>query len=267
MLTFNMLLRGATVDPEKTRLIRHVTKDRDLFNAWLTDRQEFELYQSSQRWRYRFLVGGHVASFVVDPHRDTLFVGLYQVSALMQARGDERAALGVAVNPGDAIHEMTLSPTLSGYIGRLTVDWGSSAITYIQHAHRQDKEVLELRRAFSEPNFPGFRDFVHRVGDLPMLYPAWQQVLKASRGVYLLTSPEGEHYVGAAYGSNGLWGRIVGYADSDQGNLGLRGKKLADFQVTILDTVPESADMDAVLSLESKWKEKLGSRVHGLNHV
>jgi hypothetical protein len=40
---------------------------------------------------------------------------------------------------------------------------------------------------------------------------------------------------------------------------------LADYQVAILEVSPSSASQDEVIAAECLWKDKLLTRVHGLN--
>jgi hypothetical protein len=106
---------------------------------------------------------------------------------------------------------------------------------------------------------------LHEVDALPT---SWLEPLRTCRGVYLLVHREtGAQYVGSATGSDGFLGRWRCYADGHGGNRGLR--ELAHppdhYDVRILETVGSSATRDDVYDIESIWKEKLGSRVQGLN--
>jgi len=85
--------------------------------------------------------------------------------------------------------------------------------------------------------------------------------------VYLLTCPRTkEQYVGIASGGEGLLGRWREYfATGHGGNAGLKSRDPSDYQVSILETVGSSVTINDLLILESRWKDKLQSRLMGLN--
>lgn len=76
-----------------------------------------------------------------------------------------------------------------------------------------------------------------------------------------------ELYVGSASGAGGFFGRWLGYQNGHGGNVGMLAIEgdAADYDVSILETAGSGLDERAVLQLESRWKEKLASRLHGLN--
>jgi hypothetical protein len=210
-----------------------------------------------------------LASFVVEPGGQTVFVGLWRV------RGSEvgylpdpyRVPSGPA-RDGSVIIDLERLPTLDQYCGRIIVDWGGGERAWVQYAHRRDKEIIELRRQAEEQRFPGFTRFACGLHELDALPATWLEPLRASRGVYLVVHrPSGAQYVGSATGADGFLGRWQGYSDGHGGNAAMR--ELAhgadEYDVRILETVGSSATVDELYDLESLWKEKLGSRVQGLN--
>jgi hypothetical protein len=92
-------------------------------------------------------------------------------------------------------------------------------------------------------------------------------------GIYLiLDNTTGLQYIGSAYGSDGIWGRWKEYARTKDGG----NKKLVEmvavnpncvenFTYSILQTLPSNLNKDEVIRYENLYKEKLGSRAHGLN--
>ena len=88
------------------------------------------------------------------------------------------------------------------------------------------------------------------------------------RGVYLLTCPRTrEQYVGSASGEGGLLARWLEYARSGHGgNVGLKSRDPADYQVSILEICGSAATIEKILGTEQLWKAKLQSREMGLNH-
>jgi hypothetical protein len=156
---------------------------------------------------------------------------------------------------------------LSGYIGRLTVDWGPGMRSWIQRADRQRKPIEEILRTFREPDYPGHARFLRQLSDLEAMPPAWQAVLGASRGVYLLTcSRTREQYVGSASGEGGFLSRWLDYvATGHGGNVALKSRDPSDYQVSILEVCASSASGEDVREIEKFWKAKLQSREMGLN--
>lgn len=103
---------------------------------------------------------------------------------------------------------------------------------------------------------------------------SWWAALKSVSGVYLILDTScGKHYVGSAYGVEGIWGRWCLYATAAHGNntelrmlLRERGDDHAKyFQFSILEICDVMATREEVLSRESHWKLALGSRKFGYN--
>jgi hypothetical protein len=131
----------------------------------------------------------------------------------------------------------------------------------------QNKDVIEIRRAFREPEFPGYQSVicdVDRIEETPL---KWREHLQSVRGVYLLVCKEtGDQYVGAAYGDGGFWNRWYAYSSNGHGGnalLKIRGKRA--YAATILEIFDSIATPTDVINAEARWKRKLGSRAHGLN--
>jgi hypothetical protein len=57
--------------------------------------------------------------------------------------------------------------------------------SWVQRAESQAKPVIEIAEQH-ESRFPGFREFVRLVDEVPTLPNGWQQVLRSVKGVYLL---------------------------------------------------------------------------------
>jgi hypothetical protein len=230
---------------------------------------EYQRGQSNHRVIEQMRSAEVLASFVVDPGANTVFVGLWRVKGVEQTPTPDPYHVPPRVpSAGSVTFNLERIPELNEYCGRIVVDWGGGERAWVQYAHRRDKEIVELRRRAEELHFPGFSRFacgLHEVDGLPT---GWLEPLRATRGIYLLVHrPSGAQYVGAAIGVDGFLGRWRAYADGHGGNVGL--KELAhapdDYNVKILETVGSSATMEEVCDLESQWKEKLGSRVQGLN--
>lgn len=273
VLTFNLLLREAGVDPGTVRLLRHETgkyRGRTPYSLWRDDPAKLERYQSTQQISRRaWFRGTYWASFVVTPDDQTLFVGLYRVGEASPISAGWFHDLND--QPLDAEldeqYDLMLSESLRDLIGRLVIDWGAGTRSWVQLAANQDKPIVELRKVFVEPPFPGYTSFIGNLSEVLSFPQGWQTALAAVRGVYLLTCPRTrEQYVGSATGPDGLFGRWLDYTTNGHGgNVGLRSRDPSDYQVSILQVAGSGDSADAVLNMEAIWKAKLQSREMGLN--
>lgn len=272
-ILFNTLLSAAGVNLQDVRLLRHKdtrsARGRTPYELWRDDRPAFNVYQSTQgiangkRLRASFW-----AAFVGTPAGETLFVGLYRVKGRKLLDQDTPMPHMNAIDRAGTCHiyDLVLEDNLCDLIGRLVIDWGRAGRAWIQRADRQSKEVMELRRAFKEPDFPGFLSFVSQLSKLNTLAAAWIEVLRASKGVYVLTCPRTkEQYVGSATGAGGFWQRWHDYVQSGHGgNVALKSRDPSDYQVSILEVAGTAATEEEILSKEQQWKRKLQTREMGL---
>ena len=271
VLTFNDLLALEGVDSAEVRLVRHQDGRLGpgrLYEAWRNHREAFETYQSTQH-RDVFPVGALLASFVVTEARKTVFVGMYRVDGVGNCPPGSVDLLLNQDVAGEFRYELALVEDLADYRDKVVVDWGAGARTWVQRAANQAKPVLEIAEQY-EPRFPGFREFVRPVDDVPNLPNGWQQVLRSVKGVYLLVDLDsGQQYVGSAKGADSLFGRWVEYAaGGDGGNKGLKAAAKGGrryYQVSVLEVVDENTPDDTIEQIESYWMYKLLSRKFGLN--
>ena len=271
MLTFNDLLSLEGVDPAKVRLVRHQDMrlgPGGLYRAWLNNRAGFEMYQGVQS-RDCFDVGDLLASFVVTESRKTVFVGLYLVASVGNCPAGSTDALVDEDISGFFQYDLQLLEDMADYRDKVVIDWGAGTRTWLQRAARQAKPVIEIAEQY-EPRFPGFREFVLLVDDVPTLPSGWQHVLRSVKGVYLLVDVDsGQQYVGSAKGADSLLGRWMAYTDGGHGgDAGLRaaardGRRR--YQVSVLEVVDENIPDNTIEQIESHWKNKLLSRRFGLN--
>ena len=275
-LQLNDLLKSEGLDPKNVRLMRHQTGGgkETPYSVWRDDLPRFERYQSFQLGgdRRAYFNAPYWASFVVPPAGNTLFVGVYSARLIGHAQVGERDPIfGHEMPPHIEIYETARLTQLAAYVGRLSIKWGkspSAARAWVQRADKQDKEIVEVTRAFQEEAFPGFTKFTRPLSALETMPTGWRAILQANQGVYLLACPRTrEHYVGSAYGEGGFLGRWRAYvADGHGGNVGLRLRDPSDFVVSILEAVGSSSSPADVVALEQTWKAKLLSRDIGLNH-
>jgi len=270
MLTFNAILRHEGIGVKKVRLVRHQYTGGPgrptPYDLWRANDGRLETYQQIQR-RKRFAVGDLLATFVVTPNSDTLFVGLYSVDGVGSVppgvTDPTQSDLDVT---GMNFYDIHRDQRLADYAGHLTVDWGKGFLAWVQYADRHEKAVLEIRKEITEPPFPGFSEFIcdvdkDKIAAIPL---TWQAVLRSVRGVYLLVCKEtGKQYVGSAKSEGGLWQRLLDYAQTgDGGNVELRRRGPRPYQFTVLEVVNSDFGIEKT---EEAWKRKLLTREFGLN--
>lgn len=272
-LTFNMVLQQAGLNPEDVILLRHqeqqVRGGLTPYLLWRDNRPAFEEYQSLQSVSSRKMFSKpYWASFVATPSGETVFVGLYSARILGELKEDVQSPLGVALlKAGESDwYELTLDERLSELSGRLVINWGASFIAWRQYAGKQDKPIIELRKEFSEPEFPGLMNFIEPLSRILQLPTTWVEVLKNTKGVYLLTCPRTkELYVGSASGADGFYGRWLQYATNGHGDVvKLKSREPSDYQVCVLEIAGSALETRDIIGLEQKWKRRLRTGEMGL---
>jgi hypothetical protein len=273
-IIFNTILREAGLPLKDIRLIRHkdthAKRGYTPYELWRDDRPKFEFYQSTQSISNRSKLNApYWAVFVVNLADETMFAGLYKVNYRGLLDKDTPAPHRDGIEKAGTMdfYELRLQDNLSDLIGKLFIDWGPGALAWVQYAERNDKRIIELRKEFREPDFPGFLNFIQPLSKLNSLPKSWVAALKSSCGVYLLTCPKTkEQYVGSARGEGGFWNRWQSYVSTGHGgNEGLRSRDPSDYQVSILEIAGSSATPDDVLTMEGRWQSKLQSQEMGLN--
>lgn len=274
MLNFAMLLEAAGLSRTDVRLLRHQDTrypgHPSPYVMWRDDRPRFEAYQQTQSFKNETVLNAaYWASFVGLPDKETLFVGLYRVISFAPLSQDRAHPVNGSIefSGGCNHYAIELSDHLADFSGRLLIDWGAGFRSWIQRADRQAKTIVELKKEFKEPIFPGFSNFICQLSEVDTLPQSWLTALASTRGIYLLTCPRTkEQYVGSAAGAMGFIGRWRDYALSGHGgNLALKGRDASDYQISILETVGSSTTEAEVSGFETRWKNKLQSREMGLN--
>jgi hypothetical protein len=250
------------------RLVRHqdarAAANCTPYELWRAGDGRLEEYQRLQK-REVFHVGNLLASFVVTPGGDTLFIGLFRVCGLGTAPPGTVDPVLKEERAGLHLYDIQREQGLSEYVGHLIIDWGKGYIQWTQGAESNDKPVLEIRKEVKDEAFPGFTRFCCDIEQIEAIPLAWQEVLKHVRGVYLLVCKDtGKQYVGSARGEESLFGRFCDYAKTGHGgNVELKRLGQTNFQVTVLEVV--NSDTQEIEQIEEAWKRKLMSRKFGLN--
>src|SRR5207248_1417007 len=182
MLTFNAVLTHENIDPKDVRLVRHQDARAAMnctpYDLWRAGDGRLELYQRIQK-REVFSVGDLIATFVVTPAGDTLFVGFFRVDNLGIAPLGTIDPVLKQDRAGLHFYDIQRDERLSDYA------WGKGYIQWVQRAQSSDKRILEIRREIKDEAFPGFTRFCCDVDTIEAIPYSWQEVLKHTRGVYL----------------------------------------------------------------------------------
>lgn len=273
-ITFGDLLDIVGVDRQDVRLLRHqdnrYTGYRSPYVLWRDDRPRFEAYQETQSIGDAVtLQAPYWASFVGVPGRETLFVGLYAAECLGLLGADRQHPVTGGVEQAGScnLYRLKLLPLLEPYAGRLWIEWGDGYRSWIQRGDRKAKPIVELSRSLAEEPFPGFAALILDLSAIESIPAAWATALSSTQGIYLLTCPRTkEQYVGMASGAGGFLARWREYAATGHGgNVRLKNRDPSNYQVSILETVGNTAPLSDLQQLEVLWKRKLQTREMGLN--
>jgi hypothetical protein len=277
MLTLDNLLRSKGFDPQahKVKLVRHADS-RFSINELIEQGvlHEYERFQGDPV----FDNCTHIISFIGESGSKSRFAGVFEVGPRLPISRSP-----VAFRHRDwAKNAKYWYPTkrLSEFddlTDRVIIDWGAGTRSW--HQWYRDRAILELR----PPGrlLPPFQDYLEVHLSFSRLrtlverqdaHPDWVAALSAVGGVYLIVGGDGEQYVGSATGEKGLWQRWSEYAKTGHGG-NRELKKLCQpnaghpdaFWFSILTTFSRSLSREAALRKEKLFKDKLGTRAHGLN--
>ena len=275
-LTLYSLMRMAGYKPQdmKAKLVRHRSLKYDL--PELLRRGQFDLYQWSQS-RHLFNCNVVLSFLGVGPHHAKL-IGVYDVVAHHEkTRPWPSDYLYPQMQTASHWYDVKRHVAFDDLEDRVVIDWGPSPRSWCQRL--TDRDVVEIRPAGFHSVFPGYMDFVLTFSELcqivehPSANSSWHEKLSAVGGVYLITDEStGRQYVGSACGKDGILGRWRSYAANGHGGNQLLKELIADnsgaklnLRYTILRTVSHSISPKEIVEMEGLFKQKLGSRVQGLN--
>ncbi|MCB9609460.1 MAG: hypothetical protein H6716_22905 [Polyangiaceae bacterium] len=281
---------GAALGEKRWKLVRHKHNSEhvpDLIDLFHFDRTAFEFYQADQSSHvFRDCEG--FFSFLGLPGGRGLFVGAYAVGEARQVRADDLLGVPACLqdhykeHPERGIstlfrYELVPSADFAPLELRAVIDWGASMRSWQQW--KLDKPVVELRDPSALPECPALQDIEISLAKIAFLLEhedansSWRDKLSSVGGIYLLTDHKNSRlYVGQAGGSGGFWNRWKAYARLRSGNVALDPAFEAGHldrtqaSLSILEVVPSGAMNKTRLNeLESRWKQRLCSRVSGYN--
>lgn len=250
---------------KKIKLVRH--KDsREEYREMLKQRDTILEYQTEQKYPI-FKDCDYIISFIGTERSKSILLGIFKVN------GCEIGTNKKLYYDLEEIHDLA-------YLNdRLVIDWGLAARNWHQWYHAQEKEIIEILPAGYMGSFPGLLDFVLEYDELKKLTENpeanydWKTHLSSVNGIYLiLDAATGNQYIGSANGKEGIWQRWCDYAKTIHG-----GNKLLkelheqnpnchrNFKYSILQTLPSNTTQKEIIKIENLYKEKLGTKVFGLN--
>lgn len=281
-MTLDMLSILRAVGPDiwsaKIKLVRHRDTRYDLRGMLLGG--HLWAYEASQG-RAVFQGADYLLSFLGEGGSRSRFVGCRRVLGVGKCR--------IAFPRGFPHQELRKAPfwyelePISGFealADRLVVDWGDGTRSWVQWCKpASPKRVIEILPEGHEDEFPGYDDVllpfdsVARIVRHPEANRSWHVALSQVAGVYLIAdATSGQLYVGSAHGQGGILSRWSGYVRTGHGGnkrlidaLAADGLRTAQWQFSILRTLPLSMTAREVHAVEALYKRKLGSRAFGLN--
>lgn len=229
--------------------------------------REWQEQQNNKNFECR-----QILSLIHDDGSKWLFAGVYDV-------------LGVESGtwkPGKCyLYSTREIKGLEHLVGRVMVEFRkefrASYLNGEKFAHQLlVSSIREKRMSIGE--FPGFNDVLLSRTKLCTIIregePSWRSPLSKIGGIYLITdTSDGRHYVGSAYGEEGIWQRWGSYVSTGNGGnkelKRLLKEKGTDhvrhFQYKLLEVCDIHSSREHILERESHWKKVLMSREFGLN--
>jgi len=214
----------------------------------------------------------HVLSLIHLGGRRWLFAGVYEILGVGRGKWKRLPCYRYSTQEIEGLDHLT---------ARAIVDFNKTfRASYLRGARYIDQlEVVAIRdQRMTIGDFPGFNSVVLSHSMLRTLArecpSSWRTALTNVSGVYLITDTKtGKHYVGSAYGGDGIWQRWLAYAKTGHGG----NKELRDllrtegaehchfFQFSLLEVCDLNSSDDYVIARETHWKTVLRSREFGLN--
>lgn len=277
MITFFNILRLYDVDPKGVKLVRHGNKEIPILETFLDNIKRLETYQSFQHPN-KFGKADSIAVFAPYYKTTALFLGLWDISGYKEHTEFTQKTLAELKKydlperwfKTSMRYDLKRNNVFDDLSERLVIEWGPATVAWVQS---KDKEVVEIKGKESIGDFRSFNlvdiDFrnLKRLTQNPESNVTWMKALSSVNGVYLIRDQSsGKLYVGSAYGDQGIYGRWSDYAKNGHGgNKKLKGLNPDNFKFSILEIVSATTTPDEVIECENRWKEKLGTRKHGLN--
>jgi len=215
----------------------------------------------------------HVLSLIHLGGRRWLFAGVYEVLGVEPGTWKDSPCFQYSTKELNGLDHLT---------GKAIVDFDKPfRASYLRGPKYADQLIVAAIREtrMTIGDFPGFNGVLLSNTMLKTLSrespPSWRTALSNVAGVYLITDTQsGKHYVGSAYGREGIWQRWITYAKTGHGGnkelralLSAKGSEHSQFfQFSLLEVCDLNASDDYVIGRETHWKAVLMTREFGLNN-
>lgn len=265
MLTLQEIIDNRTdlLKNSKVKLVRH-KDNRTEYRDILKDEVKLLEYQKEQA-KEIFKGIDYIVSFIGQEGTKALLFGIFKVGK-------------VTFRKEHYYYELTKVNICEDLIKRVVIDWGKAAISWHQK-YENTKEIVEILPAGYIGTFPGLTDFVldfselQRLVNNPDANKDWKLNLSAVNGIYLvLDTNDGRQYVGSACGKEGIWGRWTDYSKNSHGNNkqmvtlhSINRDHASGYKFSILQALPSNLTSKEIVKIENMYKEKLGTKMTGLN--
>lgn len=269
-----LLMRHSPVEPALKRVLPWLAAERhDIYNAY----QQTQGPTGERQMNRATLV----ASFIGHEPGKALFIGLYCNTGYRSLTYDEYWAVpayrkmrewgfkGLGPERGSCLW-FNLEPTdfYQHWKGKLVVAWPGGERSWSRWANRNQLEIHAIHEdSLLDPPVPDWTELNLQWADLGVLPTRLRNNLSEWRGIYFIfDEASGKGYVGSASGNENILGRWKNYAATGHGgNAQLKRLDPQRFRFSILQRVSPDMDPAEVVSIENSWKERLHTRVHGLN--
>lgn len=281
ILYFTDILQKVGLDPKEVKLIRHSASSNvgEQFTECLKQGKEREFTQHQKKGfgeGYPYWI-----TFVADGGTYARLLSCYRVHGSVPDT-TENCPAGLPLCEAqtyrgeDAVFDLEYVDALKEYEGKLVIDWGRSAVAWNQKA-TNEKPIVAIESKSQRP-FVGFESLMLTFDELKEVvengtdYELWHAAMASVDAIYLIVDTKtGDQYVGSTYGQDGLLQRWTTYVKTG----GHGGNKLMkehlenhschDLQWSVLQVLPKSLSNEQIIATEQLWKDKLGTRAHGLN--
>ncbi|WP_067522812.1 GIY-YIG nuclease family protein [Endozoicomonas ascidiicola] len=246
----------AKQEPGGTRPIDVLARSQEEWGSW-------QVYRGNNKERF---VKDKIASFAQISGSKFLFGGIYRI-----------------VGRENEYYDVELENSYSELIGRLVINYkgdntrGTVFTPDYIFSHTSISSIYEHK--YQGEKFISYDRINNSFESIDIIIRNelndWKVALSNVYGVYLITDTStGKHYVGSAYGNQGIWGRWSDYIYGFHGN----NKELKElysinsekyfkdhFKFTILEVLSTSLVPEEVIQRESLWKRKLLTVKFGYN--
>ncbi len=242
----------------------HPTPLEAFFDGKFKQWQEFQSKKNFQR--------KHILSLIHLGGKRWLFAGFYEVLDVKKGKWRKHDCYIYSTKEINGLDHLT---------GKVEVIFDKSfRASYLRGEKYVDQLMIAAIREqrLTIGDFPGFNDVLLSYPMLQTLVrestPSWKSILSSIAGVYVITeTTTGKHYVGSAYGGDGIWQRWATYAKTGHGGnkelralLRNKGKDHAQhFQFSLLEVCDIHSSDEHIIGRETHWKNVLRSREFGLN--